>query len=220
MTGQQGYSCTKHAQKSKDLTPGVFIISCLDCKRVIGWTVLRQAESLRTLFEILMTRWKVMPEVIIYDAACRFESYCLNREPERFKHTRFFIDDFHIRNHKRCSPAYEVKQHAEYGDYATSFAEQVNSRLNRIVGSLSFMKQKNFLVSLRYFMYRLNTDGLGLMKDSPSMDVSWVYTQAYNDFWGVFCPSAVATEIPTCTAAPRGMGMITVPEPEDLHFEV
>ena len=40
------------------------------------------------------------PDVVIYDFACGLHSYCLNREAEFFKFTKFLIDRYHQPNHK------------------------------------------------------------------------------------------------------------------------
>ena len=39
------------------------------------------------------------PKVIIYDNACSLHQYCLNRDPEFFKNTEFYIDRLHWDNH-------------------------------------------------------------------------------------------------------------------------
>jgi hypothetical protein len=46
------------------------------------------------------------PEVVVYDFACQLHEYCLNREPEYYKHTLFVIDKLHQWNHSDCSLAY------------------------------------------------------------------------------------------------------------------
>ena len=39
------------------------------------------------------------PAQVIYDNGCNLHNYCLNREPNFFKKTRFYVDKFHWRNH-------------------------------------------------------------------------------------------------------------------------
>ena len=39
------------------------------------------------------------PSKLIYDNGCNLHSYCLNREPDFFMKTRFFVDKFHWKNH-------------------------------------------------------------------------------------------------------------------------
>ena len=38
-------------------------------------------------------------ECIVYDNACGLHAYCLNRDPNFFKNTRFLVDRFHYSNH-------------------------------------------------------------------------------------------------------------------------
>ena len=47
------------------------------------------------LFVILIAA----PRVIVYDNACNLHTYCLNRDPVFFKHSRFLIDRLHWRDH-------------------------------------------------------------------------------------------------------------------------
>ena len=39
------------------------------------------------------------PECIVYDNTCGLHTYCLKRDPQFFKETRFLADRFHWGNH-------------------------------------------------------------------------------------------------------------------------
>ena len=39
------------------------------------------------------------PEVVIYDNACNLHQYCLNRDPNFFCNTRFYVDGLHWDGH-------------------------------------------------------------------------------------------------------------------------
>lgn len=39
------------------------------------------------------------PSLVVYDNACSLHTYCLLRDPHRFKYTRFLVDRFHWSNH-------------------------------------------------------------------------------------------------------------------------
>lgn len=41
----------------------------------------------------------VAPKIVIYDNACNLHAYALNRNPQHFKGTVFFVDRFHWDNH-------------------------------------------------------------------------------------------------------------------------
>ncbi|TEB19515.1 hypothetical protein FA13DRAFT_1758119 [Coprinellus micaceus] len=57
------------------------------------------------VFSAMVTRWPIAPEQVVYDFACALGPYCMLREPEFFKNTLFAIDDFHAKDHTKCSPA-------------------------------------------------------------------------------------------------------------------
>lgn len=56
---------------------------------------MRDAESPRTVFEVLYTRCPNPPVRFTYDNDCNEHHYILNREPEFFANTNFFIDEPH-----------------------------------------------------------------------------------------------------------------------------
>ena len=43
--------------------------------------------------------FSLAPSLVIYDNACSLHTYCLLRDPHRFKYTRFLVDRFHWSNH-------------------------------------------------------------------------------------------------------------------------
>jgi hypothetical protein len=46
-----------------------------------GYHILRKGEGRNDPFTTIITRFKHPPRVIIYDFACQFMEYCLNRAP-------------------------------------------------------------------------------------------------------------------------------------------
>ena len=50
-------------------------------------------------FHIYLAVSHSAPDTLVYDNGCNLHNYCLNREPQFFKCTRFFVDKFHWRNH-------------------------------------------------------------------------------------------------------------------------
>ena len=98
--------CRKDSQKHPTLTSGLFTMFCPHgvC---LGFRIMENPESPRTAFEILMSRFKEMPSLVIYDNACKLHLYALKREPERFKNTRFMVDRLHYtKGHVGCSLGY------------------------------------------------------------------------------------------------------------------
>lgn len=116
------------------------------------------AESPKTAFELIYTRWEKAPELITYDNCCRLMDYCLNREPEHFKNTCFLVDAMHYKNHTNCSCAFNIKESGPYKRFNSQLCEQKNAKLVTIRDSAAYMKQTNFIFLMRHVLYLLNTD--------------------------------------------------------------
>lgn len=73
------------------------------------WSLMADAESPQTVFELLYTRFPLQPRLrLMYDNGCNAHHYLLGREPEFFKDTEVYIDSFHSSGHKDCSPVYDT----------------------------------------------------------------------------------------------------------------
>ena len=70
--------------------------------------VMGDAESPRTIFDVLYTRFPEAPPVFCMDNGCNLHEFMLNREPEYFRRTEMYIDEPHFRGHKRCCEAYNT----------------------------------------------------------------------------------------------------------------
>jgi hypothetical protein len=101
------------------------VLHCLDCGQCLGFNMMPDAESPRTLFEVLFTRWQPSaPSVIVYDNSCHGHVYCLNREPEWCKDSVFAIDKVHYKGHVGCSAGYDISSYPGLAHYNSSMAEQ------------------------------------------------------------------------------------------------
>ncbi|GAA5968822.1 hypothetical protein JCM11641_000745 [Rhodosporidiobolus odoratus] len=103
------------------------------------------AEGRNDVFAALLCYFSVAPEVVVYDYACQLAQYALVREPEFFRNTRFYIDEFHARGDAKCSAACSI-QPAMRADPAlrsvnTSAAECAHSTLRRIRKSMRYMTE-------------------------------------------------------------------------------
>jgi hypothetical protein len=65
-------ACGKYANSRSKFMPGVMLVFCLDHGTLIGYHVMHNSESPRTLFELFFTRWKTAPVLVCYDNACTF----------------------------------------------------------------------------------------------------------------------------------------------------
>ena len=107
-SGSQPILCTKHQGTVGKLIPGCFFHWCTVCSVCVCYHVMADAESPKTVFDALYTRWQTPPLQFCLDNGCNLHTYCLNREPQHFKQTQFYIDQSHFRGHSRCSPAYNT----------------------------------------------------------------------------------------------------------------
>ena len=146
--------CTKNPYKPSSKRC-LLIYSCTCCNRVLGFSLLDRNETPRIGFEIMFTRFKVAPRLVVYDNSCNLQHYCMLREPHFFKNTLFVIDRFHRRGHV-CSPAYDPRHHLCLNNVNTSRAEQVNSALSSLSNQLKYMCPSRYFFFLRDFLSELN----------------------------------------------------------------
>ena len=145
--------CRKESYGHPVLSPGIFTIFC-EHGICYGYSLMDSCESPRMPFEILKTRFKVPPKIIIYDNACKLHSYCLNREPIFFKNTKFFVDRFHFKGHKGCSEGYSLNSYVTIDKQAinTQVNEQANAGIQKLKGHVSYMTVKNFMHTLTLYI--------------------------------------------------------------------
>ena len=115
-----------------------------------------EPESPRVPFEILMRRFKEMPEQVVYDNCCHLHTYCLKREPVRFQHTQFRVDRFHFnKNHTSCSLGYSLDTYSAdpiIASMNSSVCEQANKDLRRLSTSASCMSPENLIVHAKIYL--------------------------------------------------------------------
>lgn len=155
-THRQQSVCTKRTSYSNTRGPGCFFVYCLQHRVCLGFHMLRNHESPQTIFEVLFTRFKTPPKVLVYDNGCNASEFILNREPNFFKEMRIVIDGLHFHNHVNCSKVFDIRQYPEYQNSAAVLAEIRNAKLRNLKGHLLFANTNNFMVITRYFVHRLN----------------------------------------------------------------
>ena len=105
-----------------------------------GFLLIAGGEGRKDPFALLYKYCAHVPKDIYYDFACQLSEYCLNREPELFKNTRFWHDLFHFIGHL-CG---------------------VNFKSGRVLGlegvNTEICEQINFLQCIKYTGARLSQD--------------------------------------------------------------
>jgi hypothetical protein len=63
-------SCTKNYKSAGKLGAGVLLFWCLRHRECLGFVILEKGESCQAVYNVLSTRFSVMPQYVIYDNAC------------------------------------------------------------------------------------------------------------------------------------------------------
>ena len=110
---------------------------------------------------------EIAPKHIYFDNACQLSEYCLNREPEFFKHTRFWHDLFHSMGHL-CGINLKSGRILGLAGINSEICEQVNSFLQCIKYTGSHLSQDNFMFFVQFFLHIMN-------EDKTKICCSWAY---------------------------------------------
>ena len=152
--------CRKDGRTHQHLTPGLFLVLCVHgiC---LGYQAMKNVESPQTAFDILIRRFKNIPELVIYDNSCKLHLYSLKREPDRFRNTRFMVDRLHYtKGHVGCSLGYCMDSYSEDAYIAninSQVCEQANSNLRNISTQVAYMTPDNFIFHVKIFLALRNT---------------------------------------------------------------
>jgi hypothetical protein len=148
--------CTKHPDTHPSLLPGCLMMHCVHCRVCVYFGLMVVQESPRSVFEVLKTRRAEAPRMIIYDNCCNLMHFALNRDPEFFRDTEFFVDQFHFAGHSHCHTDFTTRDVKERLDSNSSLAEQFNSIFRSLEHAAGYMNQDTFLLYARHFIHRMN----------------------------------------------------------------
>jgi hypothetical protein len=129
---------------------------CAKHKICLGFAVLTEPESEKSVFDMLWTRFRIPPDFVIYDNGCNLSEFGLNREPEFMKLLLALVDGLHYKGHTNCSKAFDSRIYDLYKHINTMLAEQKNAKTTVIRHNSSFMSLFTFSLTLLYFTHRLN----------------------------------------------------------------
>ena len=147
--------CRKQTKRHNTLNPGLFTMFCPHgvC---LGFQLMVNAESPRVAFEIFVRRFNKIPNVLIYDNACKLHLYALKREPARFQNTRFMVDRLHMkRGHVGCSLGYSMDSYSadeNIKELNSQVNEQANRDLRRLSTPAAFMSPENLIEHTKVFL--------------------------------------------------------------------
>lgn len=146
--------CRKFGECTQRLLPGCLFGWCVGCGTCLGFTLMDDRESPKTVFELVYSFFEQAPSLLLYDSGCRLLPYCLAREGYHFQATSFMVDELHWNNHVECSTDFNSKHYPWIKN--SSLAEQKNSVIRSLESNASYMSQVVFLLYVRFFVHRLN----------------------------------------------------------------
>jgi Kyakuja-Dileera-Zisupton transposase len=120
-----------------------------------GFHVINGSEGRKDPFASLVKYMPVAPDEVFYDFACSLSEYCLNREPEFFRGTRFWHDIFHGYSHK-CSKSFCSTRIRSLRHMNSEICEQFNAYIQCIKYTASHLSQSHFTFFLQFFIYQWN----------------------------------------------------------------
>ena len=120
-----------------------------------GFHLIDSGEGRKDPFSSLFKYMEEPPKHIFYDFACQLSEYCLNREPDFFKNTRFWHDLFHSIGHK-CGFNFKSGRIVGLEGINSQICEQVNSFLQSVKFTASHLSQEHFIFFMQFFLYILN----------------------------------------------------------------
>ena len=142
-------SCRHLFVRRSHVTGGVFTLLCPHGV-VYAFFIIDRAEGRDELYSFLVQHFQSAPRVVIYDFACAAHEFALNRAPAFFARTQFVVDRFHWRGHSACSEGYSMDHYERLRGLNSQAAEQSNSRMVRLKGMASSMKQETYMRVLRF----------------------------------------------------------------------
>jgi len=103
-----GSTCNKAQRSNIQLIPGLMLFWCLCCRRCVLFAIMPDAESPRTVFDLLYTHFAEPPELFQLDNGCHLHAFITAREPAHFADMRVLIDQTHYKGHVECSEGYNT----------------------------------------------------------------------------------------------------------------
>ncbi|KAF0708709.1 hypothetical protein AaE_013113 [Aphanomyces astaci] len=141
--------------KPKDLLPGTFTLTCVH-GIILGFHLMTQPESPETLFSIFYSRFPDADRVVIYDNACNYHEYCMNREPQFFANQVTKQDRIHAKGHVGCTIGHNLDEFWWAKAVNSQVAEQGNALLDGVKKQSTFMTIGHYALFVRFVMANMN----------------------------------------------------------------
>ena len=182
--------CSKdYFQRQNTYTPGAIVLSCA-CSTSIsyGIKVLQRDEGPKCVLDCIVSRFPEIPRYIVYDFSCGLFTSAAHVLWWALKDTTIVTDNFHAKNHSKCSPTYLPKGHKGL-DLANTVAHEQNNRPIAMLGrTLRNSSQKMYLGLLSYLITLENIKAKVKKSESyknrdrfyDENDLQWAYFTCLN----------------------------------------
>ena len=148
--------CKKDFPKpSKHNWTYLFLWFCAKHHHCYGFHIIAGAEGRKDAFASAYKYMQSAPPIVYYDFSCSLSEYALNRQPDFFRNTRFFLDEFHSFGHT-CGDNHKAKRIKGIPHPNTSICEQFNSYLKGFVYTSNKLTQSHFTFLLQLFIHIWN----------------------------------------------------------------
>ena len=140
--------------------PCIVLIWCM-CGINRGFQILRKRESVTTIINMLVERFKKMPRRVYYDFSCGLLRSICGAAPWHFEETAFCHDPMHGKGHcSTCSAAFDVKfvVDPDVRSHNAVIAEQRNSRIREWDRTIMFMTFTNATILMSVLLASMNAD--------------------------------------------------------------
>ncbi|ETV74159.1 hypothetical protein H257_11125 [Aphanomyces astaci] len=118
--------------------------------------LMTQPESPETLFSIFYSRFPDADRVVIYDNACNYHEYCMNREPQFFANQVTKQDRIHAKGHVGCTIGHNLDEFWWAKAVNSQVAEQGNALLDGVKKQSTFMTIGHYALFVRFVMANMN----------------------------------------------------------------
>lgn len=178
--GKDKMDCTKKYFKRR---PNVTCFISLQCPcehpKIIGFTLIKEVESLVMAISTLIAFLRFPPRTIWYDNACNMYDSALLRMPYLLRTCYLMVYRFHYHGHT-CSNHFNPNRYLTLLKQRSTAAEVLNALLKKFCGFIRYLKRQNVKPYLRILFAIHNfkslvKDGLN-RKELPLVD----FTKYYN----------------------------------------
>ena len=129
----------------------MFLFFCPIHGHCYGFHLIDGGEGRKDAFAPLYKFKESPPKDLFFDFACQLNEYCLNREPEFFKFTRFWHDLFHSVNHT-CGQCFKSARVCGMAGIDSEICEQFNSYLQCIKYTGSHLSLPHFMLFTQFMI--------------------------------------------------------------------